>query len=62
MAFRASSLVFPKHQGFKLMLATLARIFENWHFRTPVVAVIQYKCLSRIFTDHTRFNLANFES
>jgi len=53
MAFRAGRLVLTEDQGFKLVVAVLTCVFENWHFRTPVVVVIQYKSLRRIFTDET---------
>jgi hypothetical protein len=56
MAFRAGGFLVAKDQRFKLMLTTFARVFENRHFRTPVVAVIQYKSLRPIFTADTRFN------
>jgi len=30
------------------MVTAFARVFKNWHFCTPVVAVIQYKSLTQI--------------
>ena len=56
MALRAGCFVLAEDQSFKLMVTVFARVFENRHFRTPVVAVIQYKSLRGIFTDQTRFN------